>query len=509
MAIENTQSSNATGVAFAEEVSYKILPGTPDWFGLEPDGYGSFGSDYEKVQRNFINESRQNVKGVTTKETASAGLTSDLTQTNMMRLEQGFFFADAHEKFSTQPLNGTQIALTTTTATQYKAASGLTGFSSGDLLYAFNMDVEANNGLSKVTASAAASVTVDKTLVVQASVDSKGHLRKVGVEFSSSDLTITASASNIILGVTTASFTDYDLNVGEWLFIGGDVAGNQLGGANSPGYARIASVVAKTMTLDSTTWTPATDTNTGKSVRIFFGTFIRNEKDVSLIKCRSYTLERTLGNDGVGVQSQHVQGAIANTMTVSSPVSDKITTELGFIAGKTVSRTGTQGVLSGNRFEALGEDAINTSSNIYRIHLAKVDPVTLNASALFAYVTEMTLSIDNGVAGNFALTSSGAISVTTGNFSVTASLTAYFSTVDALSSIADNDDVTLYSIFASNNSAQVNDMPLGSLGGGLLDVEKDTAIMIPLELQAAENKNGYTISKTYLHGLPDIAMPTV
>ena len=42
----------------------------------------------------------------------SGGFESDLTPELARRLFQGFMFADAHQKASTKPLNGTAITLT-------------------------------------------------------------------------------------------------------------------------------------------------------------------------------------------------------------------------------------------------------------------------------------------------------------------------------------------------------------------------------------------------------------
>ena len=63
----------------------------------------------------------------------------------------------------------------------------------------------------------------------------------------------------------------------------------------TPGFGRIVDVTSTVFTLDETTFVGANDTGTGKTVRIFFGSVLKNEKDGSLIKTRSYQLERTLG----------------------------------------------------------------------------------------------------------------------------------------------------------------------------------------------------------------------
>ncbi len=87
------------------------------------------------------------------------------------------------------------------------------------------------------------------------------------------------------------------------------------------------------------------------------------------------------------------------------------------------------------------------------------------------------------------------------------SLNAYFTSVAAIAAIRDNSDVGFNVISARANAGIVFDIPLMSIGGGRAKVEKDQAIMLPLENAAFENANGYTLMYVNFPYLPDAAMP--
>lgn len=511
----NKIDSNFTGLAFAEESALKELPGTNEadavWFELEPNSYNDFGGEFSNVARAPINASRQRKKGTITDLDVSGGFNIDVTQNNLTRLLQGFFFADAREKPSTAPLNGNAVAITSVSASTdtFAAASGLDIFVAGSLVLASGFGVAANNGLAVVTSATGTGVVTSKALTDEASPPATAKLLSVGFEFGSGDLTLTASASSIVLGCTAADFTTLGLNVGEWIFIGGDAAGNKFANpANVPGYGRIKSIAAKSLELSETTFAATTDAGTGKSIRIFFGTVIRNEKDTTLIKRRSYNLERQLGNDGNGTQSEYLLGAIPNEFTLNIPLADKLNADLTFVAMDNVQRTGTQGLKAGTRNGALGEDAFNTSSDIYRLRMNVVDPLNLNNTALFGYVSEMSVTVNNNISPSKGIGVLGAFDATVGDFEVSGSLTAYFTTVAAVQAVRNNSDVALNIIVAQNNAGVVFDIPLLALGGGRINVEKDAPVTVPLESTGAENAAGYTMLATFLHYIPNAGMPS-
>jgi len=512
--------SNVTGLAIAEEECLKQLPDvTPGsglgdaavWYGMEPNTYSDFGGDLKTVARAPIEPSRQNRKGTITDLDASGGFNADFTKTNLARVLQGFFFADAREKPKTVPFNAAAIAITGVTSgtKTYAATAGLAVFGkAGYILAASGFTNAANNGIKTVVSATAATVVVNEVLTTEAAPPAGAKLSVVGFQFPSADLAFAMTGNIPSIVATATDLTTLGLTIGEWLFIGGDTSVTRF--ANNVGYGRIASINATAIVFDDVTFTGQTEAGTGKTIQLFLaGTVIRNEQDPALIKRRSYNIERTLGNGANGVQAEYLEGAVANEFTLNFPQADKLNADLTFVACDNTQRSGDEDdeVKPGTRIPSLGEDAFNTSSDVYRIKMAVIDPSSANPAALFGYVSDGNVAIKNGVTPNKAVGTLGAFDTSAGNFEVSGSVTAYFTTVAAVKAVRANADVGLSTIFAAKNAGFVFDIPLLGLGGGRLAVEKDKPITVPLTPAGAMNHNGYTMMYCLFEYLPSVAMP--
>jgi hypothetical protein len=423
---------------------------------------------------------------------------------------QGFFFADARELPSTTPLSAAAIPLTSVTAgtDTYAAASGLGAFAALQLVNASGFTDPANNGLKTVLSSTGATVVVNETLATEASPPAAAKLQAVGFQFASADVDISVTAGIPTLTSTVADFTTLPgLIPGLWVFLGGDAAGERF--TNNIGYARVKSIAANAIVFDDTTFTPATEAGTGKTIQMFVGTVIKNEKTPALIKRRTYNIERQLGDGPTGTQAEYLEGAVANEFTLNIPQAEKLNADVGFIAVDNTYKSGEAGdeIKTGTRVGSLGEDAFNTSSNIYRIKMAILDATTSAPTSLFGYVSDASVTVNNNVSPNKAVGILGAFDTTAGNFEVGGSLTAYFTTTTAVQAVRNNADVGLSIIGAAKNAGFVFDIPLLGLGGGRLAVEKDTPITVPLESAGAENAEGYTMLHESFSYLPNLAMP--
>jgi Phage tail tube protein len=507
-------SGNITGLYYAEETSLKVLPGTPIWYEGEPNSWADFGADYSMTTRNPITHDRQRRKGAITDVEPSGGWNEDLRANSLPRFAQGFLFANAREKASTQPLNGTQRAVTGVTASddRYAAAAGMTMFVVGHLVFATGFGVAANNGLKIVASSAAGYVGVSEALTDEASPPTAAKLQAVGFQFGSGTMSLDAAADNLKLISGTTDLTTLGLSIGEWIIVGGDATGTRFAdsGDNAPFYARISAIASGSLTFDKTTGVQVDNAGTGKTIRIFFpNRIVRNEEDCTLIKTKSYTLERQLGCGAGQVEAEYIKGAIPNEMTINIPTPGadaKVNIDMSFVGMEIDYRDKTTGVYSGTRVASLNEGCFGTSLNVYQNKLAIVDPATLNPTALVAYLSEATITINNNVSGIKAIGSFGNAGVNVGSFDVGASTTGWWNGVAVPQAVRNSTDATWHTILTKENAAVIFDMPLVSLGGGRANVEANAPVTIPLELSAAKGNAGYTLMTCFFPYVPTVAM---
>jgi hypothetical protein len=500
----NKIDSNVTGLRYAEEVSLKVLPGTPNWIPLEPNSYDDFGGDITTVARNPINESRQRQKGVVVDLDAAGGFNNDLTQSNFEDILQGFFFADLRPKGEEEPTGANSVG------NIYEVAA-TAGFLANDIIEATGFADASNNGIKDVTAIVLdTSVAVSQTLVTEASPPAGAKIVVVGHTFAAGDLDVDASGVLPVLTTATKDLTELGLIPGEWIYVGGDNASEAFAAAANNGFMRVRTIATNSMTIDKADGTLSTEASTTETIKVYLGRVLKNESDPTLIKRRSYNLERTLGvpDDASPAQihAEYLEGAVANEFTMNYNTADKITADLSFVATDHTTVDGPTALKTGNRPALVGEDGINTSNDFSRLKMNVVDETNENPTSLFGFLTEFTVAINNNVSPNKAISVLGAFDLTAGQFNVEGTATAYFSNVAAIAAIRNNSDVTMDFALVKNNSGVLVDIPLIALGGGRLDVAQDEPILMPLETPAAADRTfNHTLLMQWFDYLPNAA----
>lgn len=464
--------SNGTGLAIAEEVigTPGTLPGSPVWKPLEPNTYADFGGQTKLTPRNPITSTRQRKKGVVTDLDAAGGFNTDFVTESLTDVLQGFLFADWRKK--------TNLSDTSVTSTLYNVASGGAGFLVNSLLFSEGHVIAGNNGLKVVTASTGTTVTAAGLAAETSPATSK--ITRVGHQGASADLTMTVSGGVATLGSTALNFTTLGLIPGEWIWVGGDSAATQFATAANNGFYRIKTIAANAIVFDRQPSTSVTDPGTGKTIQLFFGHVLKNESSAALQKLRTYHLERQLTTS----QFEYIKGSAANTLVINIKKADKITFDVSFVGLSTERAAAAK---SGTREALPIQAAFNSSSDFTRLRFS--DDTT--AASLATYVDEVKLTIDNGIDPVKAVAALGGIDINYGDFMVSGTINAFFTTYAAVDAVINNDDVALDFALVTRSGDQrlpvgwLFDVPLMALGDGRLKVEKDKPIMLPVSYDAA------------------------
>ena len=509
MAAVQKIDSNGTGLRYSLETSIGVANGSAVWYALEPNEYNDFGGEFAQTSRRPINADRQRRKGTITDLDAAGGFTSDLVQNGLQDLMQGFFFADFRRKGEEVV---TLVDIDAGNPDEYEVASNA-GFVAGTLIKGSGFTNAANNAFNLVTAVTAGTVEVATGLLVAETPPAGAKITAVGYQSAAGDIDVVNSGAPALptLTSTTLDFTTLGLIPGEWVFIGGDSAGLRFVTAANNCWARVYTVAANVLTFDKTSSTMVTEANAANTIQLFFGRVIKNEATQSLQVRRTFQLERTLGvpDDALPaeIQSEYLVGAVPNEATFQFSTADKAMVELMFMATDHEQRTGATGVKAGTRPALGAEDVYNTSNDFSILKMHILDRTAgANPTALFAFLQEFELSVNNNVSANKAISRLGAFDMTAGVFEVGGSATAYFSNVTAVAAVRNNSDVTMHGIVVKDNAGLAIDIPLIALGDGRLNIEIDEPVLLDLEMPAAADEVfNHTLLMVFYDYLPTLA----
>lgn len=513
MAQVNKIDSNITGLAYIEEDTIGSDIIIPPWRSLEPNSYSDFGGELTTVSPNPINPSRQRKKGILTDLDATCAFNHNLTSENLKDLLQGFMFADIRRK----PNAFIDEVVVPQTGNREYRTTDITGFQAGQLIKGFGFTNPQNNQTRRIISVSNTGLNMGSaTIIAEDPPADTAYVQVVGYQGIQGQIQVDITQLLPRLTSATLDFRDLSLIPGEWIYVGGDISSMSFNELANNGFKRIRSIAQREIVIDKSaqTMVAANATNTSsKSISIYYGDVLRNETGID-IKRRSYHFERTLGASDSArfteIQSEIIKGAVANELTLNIPTADIVNMDLGFIGIDHIQRSGGLGPLRITVESPEAADIFNTSSDFSRLKMSSVSDTEENPDALFVFITEASITINNNLTSNKAVTHLGAFDITAGTFQVGGSVTAYFSDVASIAAVRQNSNISLDMILVKGNQGIVVDMPLISLGDGRLNVEQDQPITLPLTMEAASGEDissglDHTLLFTFFKYLPNVA----
>lgn len=496
-------ASNLTGLYKAREDKAGVIPVGARWIEKEPNEYGDFGAEYNKVNRQPINATRQTSKGETVGYNANAGYTSDVTPANALEDMEDFCFAAARRK--------QEVVVTDFTNTGLTVAMNGDDFVEGLLLFVTGAENPANNGLKRV--GSGSTNTEIKVAGVTAEANATALATVVGFEFAAGDASI--AIVNGRPALSSAAFDMRSLKVipGEIVYLGGDSTSSVFATLNNKGWCRVYQVNEDQVIFDKTDAAFSADPGTGKNIRIYMGHVVKNEP-ANLQREFPCSFRRLLGNPDLEnpeiVQSQVISGCVANELTITLPEEDKLTYEVAY-TGRTEFQFDNDALTdpTGELVPVDEADAFNSTRDLTRLNMFVI-ATNKTMTPIFAAFREGELTINNNNNSNKALTKFGTHAITPGTFEVGGSFEAYFTKVEELRAVKENKDVTLTACLYKNNQGLAWDLPIIDLNTDGLEIELNEPIMMPVDTMASRGRKyskdmDHTVLFVFFPYLPTVA----
>ena len=299
------------------------------------------------------------------------------------------------------------------TVTDESGSGGYAGtaYKTRHLVRATNFTSSSNNGLFRVTASGSTSVTMSPTTTaVEAVPPANARLKVVGFEGASADVTAAATG----LACTSLDFTTLGLVVGQWIKIGGTGSAYRFATEACNVWGRITDIAATALTLDNlpSTWT--TDAGTGKTIRVFFGDYIRNGTTEYAVSMEQGYMAQTAPTYIL----QAGMNAVTHELNMTSK--EKVTGSFGFMG-----MSGSQSTTSVDASPDAEQDSavypiFTCSTNVGRVAEAG------SALASPNFCRSMRWSFNNNARMQDAIDVSGAAGIGHGRASLSIALETYF-----------------------------------------------------------------------------------
>lgn len=400
----------------------------------------------------------------------------DSVLSDIIRCAMFSTWTSTHERDNDGTADSVITAVDNGTAT-VTVASGGGSFLVDNLVLRTGFTNAANNAVGRVTAKTGTTVVFNgETLTTEAAPPAAARMKVVGHRGASGDITATSTG----LGSTTLDFTTLGLAAGMWIKIGGTGSGNRFATEALNSYARVIGVAANALTLDNlpTGWT--TDSGTGKTIKIWWGDYIKNGTTM-------LGMSIEFGYLGQDTPSYVLcAGQVPNTLEFSISSRQKITGSVAFM--------GMSGTLSTTAQDA-SPDAATT--NVVMAANANVGRMSEGGAKLVMpnCAREFTMQISNNLRKIECVDDDAPVDLNEGEFSVTGRINGYFGSGAIYTKFLAGTPTALNSIVEKNSQAVIFDVPRATYRGGSPAVTgKNTDVMLPLDWQASAETTYFNAS---------------
>jgi hypothetical protein len=473
-----------TQIGIVEEVTEGTTPATPAFETLRVTVPSLSSSKQNKVSaelrpdRRIIDRIEVGFQaGGDIEQEASFGASDTIIRGNMM---SEWNYMPVRDNHGTGASNITAVSATDVTILASDGSTYKTGvFAVGHLVRTSGFTAAGNNGLRRAGAGTGATTIKLAGGTIDAAPAAAARAKAIGFEGAAGDITATATG----IASTLLDFTTLGMAVGQWVWVGGPIAGQQFINPLIGGWCRISAIAAAALTFDILPSTWGVDAGTAKTVRCYFGDYIREGTTR-----RSYTIEQQF-QDLVTPTYEYYKGMKPTTMEWDVKSQDILKVRTTFM-GMTVTDPAAGRFAGATDVAASTNDVMNASDN--------VGSVLVNGAVLGAnFVTSLTLTVDNNGRRVNAVGYRASAAIRTGRAMITGKIEMYYDDATILTYIRNNTAVGFFFPISDpgGTKAYIFDTPRVKFGDGSPTVPGiDTDRMLPTEFTALRHPTlGYEL----------------
>lgn len=481
--------TNSISLAICKETTPGEIPsGGSKAEYLEPNGIPDFGGSITTTARAPISANRQQRKGTITDFSSTVSVEQDLTVSSFLAVIDGAVLSEWQGVPALKNATISENKITLESPLEFNLPEGT-------LLYLVGF--QNNIGLKKLTAAFTKSGS-ELTVNGLVAESTKGTVFVVGYEAAQGDIT---SGTDRLLS-TTIDFTTLPIFKGAAIYVGGETASNSFDTGIS-GLGRIRGIEAHTLYIDKLDKKGAEDSAAEKTIRIFFGQFLRNVPVTdALFKEHSYSMEVTYpgivdkGEGNVADGYEYSYGNKINTVEIGMSVNDKATLNFTTFGTDTdpVTETSKGWEIANPKYT----EAFSTPSDFLRLRVQGADE-----EGLTSFFKDTTISINNNISAENVLAKLGPAFTNLGMLQVSLSGNIVFTNPKVTEKIRNNCTCSADLCLSNNDGSIYLDLPRITLSDGAKDFAVNEKVKLSLSGESfVDDEFDYSVGFTFFPYLP-------